>query len=143
MNQFESDADAGEILIGIITAFLIWIQHRERGRRAFVGVRQMMIGDDDVESVCACPVQGLMRGYSAINADNQFVALAGGFLQSLLTNPVAFSEAMRDVVAGRSAQHAQRAQQHGRPRRPVHIIVAVNQDWLMIVDCLKQTRDGV
>ena len=56
MHQFESDAHAGEILVRIITAELIGIKHRESGRRAFVFVGQMMIGDDDVEAVIARPI---------------------------------------------------------------------------------------
>ena len=42
LNQFESDADAGEILVRIIAAVLIRIQYGQRRRRASVGVGLMM-----------------------------------------------------------------------------------------------------
>ena len=58
VSEFERDADAGKVLVRIWTARLIWIDDRDRRRIAFDFIRQVMIGDDDVQAVVACPRQG-------------------------------------------------------------------------------------
>ena len=110
MNQLEGNADAGQILVRIFTAVLIRIQYCQRGRRAFILVRQMMISDDDVEAVCARPMKRFVRRDAAVDADNQFVSFSGSFFERILSNAVTFSEAVRNVIARRSSQHSQRAQ---------------------------------
>ena len=70
MNQFESNADAGEIFIRIVTAVLVGIQDSQSRRCSFIFVRQMMIGNDDVQAIRARPMQRLVRAYAAIDADD-------------------------------------------------------------------------
>ena len=122
---------------------LIRIQYGERGRRTFVSVGQMMIGDDDVQSLIAGPNQRLVCGDAAIDANDQLVAFVRCFLQRVLPNAVTFGKAMRHVIAGRRAQHAQRSQKHRRARRAIDVIVAVNQNRFLIVNRAQQALHRV
>ena len=103
VNQLEGDANARQILIGIFTAFLIRIQHCQRGRCAFFLVRQMMVGDDDVEAIRARPMKRLMRGDAAVDTDYQFVSLTRGLFERILSNAITLCEAMRNVITRRGA----------------------------------------
>ena len=75
MDQLESYAHAGKILVRILAAMLIRIKHGQRRRRAFIFIRQVVIGDDYVEPVRARPMQRLVRAYAAIDADHQLVSI--------------------------------------------------------------------
>ncbi len=80
MNEFESHAHSGEIFIRIIASVLIWIQDSQCRRRSFVFVRQVMIGNDNVESISPGPKQRLVRADAAIDADDQLISIAHRFL---------------------------------------------------------------
>ena len=82
-------------------------------------------------------MQRLVRAYAAIDADNQLVTIADSFFQTGLLNAIAFGETMRHVITGLGPQHPQRSQQDRRARRAVNIIVAIDQDWLLIIDGLQ------
>src|SRR6266496_1334600 len=93
----------------------------------------MVIGDDNVQSVSTSPMQRVMRAYAAIDANDEFVALPDGPLQCCLLNSVTLGETMRHVITGSRAQHPQGPDQHRRSGRAINIIVAVNQNRLLIV----------
>ena len=82
-----------------------------------------MIRDDYIEPIRARPMQWLVRAYPTIDADDQFVPFARGFLQRRLLNAIAFSKAMRHVITG------------GR----INIVIAVNQDRISIIDGPEKT----
>src|SRR5262249_62361981 len=98
MNEFESHTDSGKVLVRIVTAVLIWIQHCERRRRTFVDIRQMMVGDDNVESLVTCPDEWLVRANPAIDAAHQFFTIVLCPLQPCPLNNLAFLTPMRDVL---------------------------------------------
>src|ERR1044071_3802835 len=95
--EFESHADAREVLVRIRAAGLVRIEHGECGRRAFLFIGQVVIGDDNVEAVLGCPVEWLVRADAAVDADYEFVTVSDCFLEGRLLNAVTFSEAMWNV----------------------------------------------
>ena len=127
VNELESDAHAGKILIGIVAAALIRIQHGVTRRNAFAFIGKMVIGDDYIESVIARPVEWFVRAYAAVNANGQFIVLSHGSLKRGLLNSVAFSETVRHMKSGLRSQQVQCSQENGRSRGAVNIIVAVNE----------------
>ena len=60
-----------------------------------------MIGDDDIQTVFARPNKRLMRANPAIDTDDKFEAFARGLFQRVLSNAIAFGEAMRHMISGR------------------------------------------
>src|SRR5260370_21880499 len=99
MNEFESHAHAGEILIRIIASVLIWIQDSQCRWRSFVFVRQVMIGNDDVESISPGPMQRLARAVAANHADGQIIFSPHPFLSLWLFKVIDFGGASLHLVA--------------------------------------------
>ena len=66
-----------------------------------------MIRNDHIQSIRARPMQRFMRAYPTIDADDQFVTFAGGFLQPRLLNAITFSKAMGHVITGGRSQHSE------------------------------------
>src|SRR5688500_8452940 len=84
VNQFESDSDSGQMLVRIFATCLVGIKHGERGRRAFFFVRQMVIGDDHVETDFAGPIEWFVSAYAAVDADYEFVSIGESFFERCL-----------------------------------------------------------
>src|SRR5258705_211984 len=135
MDQFESDAHTREVLIGIGTAVLIWIEYRVREWRAFVFVGQGMIGNDYIQALPPGPNKWLVSANAAIDTDDEFVPVSDGLLQRGLLNSITFSETMRDMVTNVTAKQLQRPQKDRCASGPVHVLVAVNQHALARIDC--------
>ena len=72
-----------------------------------------MIGNDDVKTIGAGPVERLVRGDAAIDANHKFVTIAGGPFQRSLLDSVSFREAMGNVITNLCPQHCQRPHQDG------------------------------
>src|SRR6185369_1290237 len=142
VDEFESNADARQVLVRILTSNLVRVQYGEGRRRAFFFVGQVMIGDDYVETIVARPVKRLVCANAAIDADDEFVTIGDGFFECGLLNSVTFGEAMRDVKACVCAEEFQCAQEHGGAGRAVNVVVTVDQNGLTRFDCAFETRDG-
>ena len=80
VHELESDTHARQILIRIRTTSLVRVKHGDRRRSPMLIIRKMMVGDDNVEAVFARPVQRLVRGNSAIDADDELVTFSDRLL---------------------------------------------------------------
>ena len=107
MDQFEGDPNPGKIFIRIIAITLIWIEHRESRGRTFIFIRQVMIGDDHIETAVFSPVKRLVRAYPAIDTHDQPIAIIPRLFQACLLNTVAFGETMRNMEANRAPEQLQ------------------------------------
>ena len=128
VNELEGNANAGKILVRISATLLVGIKNCVSRRDTFAFIRQVMVGDDYVETVVSRPVKWFMRANAAVNADGEFVTFGHRSFQRRLLNSITFSEPMRHMKAGLRAQQIQRAQQHGRAGCPVNVVVAVDKD---------------
>ena len=143
VNQFESDSDAGEVLVRVFTPKLIWIEHGKSRWRTFFFVRQMVIGDDHVEPDLARPVEWFVRANAAVNTDHELAAIGESLFECCLLNAVAFGETMRDMKADVCAEEFQRAQEDRGSSCSVNVVIAIDQHALTVCDGVLQTRDGL
>ncbi len=127
------------MFVRVFATGLVRIQHRERGRGATVFVREVVIRDDHVEVVIACPVKRFVCANAAIDADDEFVTVGDGVLECGLLNAVTFSEAMRDMKARFCAKQFQRTQQHGGAGGAVNVVISVDQNRLTGINSLLET----
>src|SRR5918999_356109 len=97
MNEFERDADTGEVLVRILATLLVRIEDGECRRSAFVFVRQVMVGNDYVETFFACPMKWRVRADAAVDAHDQFVTFCERLFECCLLDTVTFGETMRNV----------------------------------------------
>ncbi len=128
-------------LHGILAAVLIGIDDRQRLRHA-VRLRQMVVGDDEVE---AAPRRGFGCGKSAnagIDADDEANAAIGGLLDHLVAHAVAFADAVRDVVLDLAAAELERGLQDDDGRGAVDVVVAIDEDGFAAFDGSLQALDG-
>ena len=143
VDEFEGDAYAGKVLIGIVTAALIRIQNGIGGWNTFAFIRQMVIGNDHVESIGSRPVERFMRANATVDANGKVVTFGHGSLKGSLLDAVTLSEAMRNMKTSLRAEQVQRSQQHGGSGRAVYVIVAINQYGFAQLNGLQQTRYGL
>src|SRR6266550_3930311 len=125
MDQFESDAHTREVLIGIGTAVLIWIEYSAREWRAFVFIGQVMIGNDYIQALLPGPNKWLVSADAAIDTDDEFVAVSDGLLQRGLLNSITFRETMRHMVTSATTKQLQRPQKDRCASGSVHVVVTV------------------
>src|SRR6185437_6968583 len=143
VDQFEGDANPGEVLIGITATALIGIQNGIGMWNTFAFIRQVVIGDDYVEAIISRPVKRFMRANAAVNANSKLVTLGYRSLKGGLLNAVTFCEAMGNMKTSLRPQQVQRSQQHSGSGRAVYIVVAINQYGFTQLNGSKQTRYGV
>ena len=117
------------MLAGIIATVLIWIHYSQRLRNA-VHPRQVMVGDDQVHSGaprrfgCGKPAD------ASVHTDDQPHAVGSSALDDLVAHPIAFADAVRYVKVSRSAAQLDRRLENDDRRRAIHVVVAVNQNFL-------------
>ena len=94
MSELKSDADTGEILVGIRAACLVGIDDGYRRRIAAYLIRQMMIGDDHIEAMIACPFQRLKTSDTTIDTDDERNAVLLSMFESRNIDAVALGKAV-------------------------------------------------
>src|SRR5215207_4841135 len=122
------------MLVRVFAPGLVWIEHGERGRRACFFVRQVVIGDDHVETHFARPVEWFVSAYAAVDADDEFVAIGESLFECRLLNAVAFSEAMWNVESGVCAEEFESTQKNGGAGCSINVVVTVDQNGLSSFD---------
>ncbi len=141
VDQLERNARAAQILVGISAVAPIRIQHRERGRE--FGVRQMMIGDDDIDAALVCFAHYFGSTNAGVHADDQGDAHGRGALDDVGAHAVTVLQTMRNVKAGFAARHLDGFLQNDHRYCSVHVVVAVNQNLLFRLDGGIDARDGI
>ena len=126
--ELERDAHRSEILVRVLAAVLLRIEHRETRRQRTA--RQVMIGDDDVDPRLARDFDGRERVRAAVAGDEHLRARCDGGVHAGEREVVAVLDAPRDERNRIAAEPADGAEQHGGGRHAVHIVVAVHHDAL-------------
>jgi len=80
MCEFECDPDAGKMLIGIFAIGLVRIYDRIGVRITTFRIRDVMIGDDKVDTVFFRPGDRLKTSYPSVDADGDFATIGFCFL---------------------------------------------------------------
>ena len=122
------------MLAGIIASLLIGIDDGERMRNA-VHPRQMMIGDDQVHAGAMRSLGGGQGADAGVHADNQPHAVGSRALDHFVAHAVAFADAVRHVKISRPAAKLDGRLENDNRGRPVHVVVAVNQNFLFALHC--------
>ena len=98
LRELEGDPCAAEVLAGIAAARLVGVEDGERVRQAEAGnLRQMMIGDDEVEAQARGGFGSGEIAYAGVHADDQADALPGRGGQHLRLHAVAFAQTVRHM----------------------------------------------
>ena len=126
--QLEGDAHAGEILEGIVAAWLAGVEDRHGVRQARGG--QVVIGDDDVEPDATRIVYLGSGADAAVDGDDQAHAIGAQPLQRRGVQAVPFGVAVRHVDLAVGTQRGEHLVQQHRPRHAVDVKVAVDGDLL-------------
>ena len=103
VHKFEGDARPAQVLVGILAVAAIGIEHRQRGRK--LGVRQVMIGDDDVDAAFTRRFHDGRGPDAGVDADDELDSHGRRALDHVGAHAVTIPEAMRNVKAGLAAGH--------------------------------------
>ena len=109
---------------------LVGIQNRQRLRQPHRRLRKVMIGHDQVQPQRLRRLSSGKRPNPRIDTDHQPHAIARERLKHLALHAVALAQSMRNMKARLPAQHLDGSLQQHHCRRPVHVVVAVDQDRL-------------
>ena len=69
LHQLQRDADAGEVLVGIAAVVPLRVDHRQRRRQ--LGVRLVMVGDDQIDAELARAPRRVGAADAAVDRDDQ------------------------------------------------------------------------
>ena len=116
------------MLAGIIASVLIWIHNDQRLRDA-VRPRQVVVGDDQVDSNAPRSFGGGEGANAGVDADDEPHAVGGGALDHLVAHAIAFADAVRYVKLSRSPAKLNGRLENDDCRGAVHVVVAVNQNF--------------
>jgi hypothetical protein len=94
----------------------------------------VVVGDDQVHAAVAGDLGLLDGGDAAVDRDDQLRALVAQLGQRLGVQAVAFLDAVGDVELGVPAEHADRVPQDAGGRDAVDVVVAVDDDLLLVPD---------
>ena len=93
-----------------------------------LGARLVVVGDDQLDAQLAGQGRLFHAGDAAIHGDDQLGPVGGQAADGLGVQPVAFVDAMGDVVAGLGAEQFQAEPEDGRAADAVDVVVAVDGD---------------
>ena len=132
LHQLERDADAGEVLVGIVAVGALRIDHRERRRQR--GIRFVMVRDDQIDAQFAGAPRRVSATDAAIDRNDQRHAFGMQSVDRCWLQPVAVLETLRDEVDHIGAEQFERAPQDDGGGDAVDVVVAVDRDPLAVGD---------
>ena len=139
--EFVGHANGSKILVCRATARMTRVAHRIGGRHPMA--RQMMIGNDHINSGCHELLYGPVRTGTAITGDHEGRASGTSGGHPRAAKIVAIGQAIGhewyDAQCSQPSKHA--CEQRGR-RHAVHIVVAVHEDRLLGPYRLSDSRHG-
>jgi hypothetical protein len=140
LRQLECHARPAQILLRVGAVRPIGVEHRQRPRQD--GFGQMMIGDDHVDAQLPGPLHHGGGANSGIHADDQPDTLGGGLLHHISAHAVAIFQPVRDVIAGAPAGQLDDLEQEDDRECAIHVVVAVDQDFLVVANGGQQAVNG-
>ncbi len=106
-------------------------------------VGQVVVGHDAVHAQLARSPQHLVLTNAGVHADDHAEALGRSLFNHRHAHAVAIGKPVRNVSLHIAAQHPQRREQHHHRHGAVHVIVAVNQNFFVLIQSAAQTFDGL
>jgi hypothetical protein len=139
LHQFQRDADAGKVLIGVAAVVALRIDHGERAWQRRVGL--VMIRDDQIDPELAGAQRRLRAADAAVDRDDQRDAAGVQPFDRHRLQPVAVAQAFGDEVHDVGAEQFERAPQNDRRGHAVDVVVAMDRDPLASRDRAEDAID--
>ena len=128
LHQLQRHADAGQVLVRIRAVVPLRVDDGERRRQ--LGVRLVVIGDDQVDAELARAARGVGAANAAVDRHDERDAVGVQPLDRRRLQAVAVAQPLRDEVDDVGAEQLERAAQDHRRRDAVDVVVAVDGDPL-------------
>jgi hypothetical protein len=133
VDELQRHADAREVLVRVRAVQAFRIEHGARPRKDGVGL--VVVGDDEVHAVPACPLRCLDPPDAAVHRDHQTHAVGMEPIDRGGLQAVAVAQPFRQEVRDVRAEQLEHASQDDRGGHPIDVVVAMHGDSL-------PTRDG-
>jgi hypothetical protein len=142
LGQLEGDGRSAERFFRIRAAGLVGVEDGQRMGHGVVGLGEVMVGDDEVEAQ-------LLRGFSfgegphaGIDRDDQANTFSVGRFKDVGLQSVALAKTVGHMKASLAAEHLDGGFEQDNGSGAVHVVVAVEQHWLMGGDGPFEPLDG-
>ena len=140
LHELESDADAGEMLVGVRAIVPFRVDDRDRLRKFGVGL--VMVRDDEIEAKLAAAACRLRTANAAVDRDDDMHALGVQAFERGRLESVAITQTLGNEMRHLAAEQLERAPQNHRGRDAVDVVVAVHGNAFAGIDRAQQTFDG-
>ena len=127
LGQLEAHAAAAEVVEGVVAVFPLGVQDGHRSGQ-FV-LRQMVVADDDVDSLAAGIFHFLDGLDAAVQGNHQAYPVVRGPVQRLVGQAVALVVAVRDIEIHLGRKLLQEGVHLRYGGGAVHVVISVNQDF--------------
>ncbi len=138
LRQLECHAHARQRLFGVIAIRPPRVQDGAGGGQVAVG--QVVVGHDAVHAQVARALQHGVLANAGVHADHQAEAPGRRLLNHRHAHAVTIGQAVGNVSFDFRPQHAQGGEQHHHGHGAIHVVVAVDQDFLALFDGPAQAR---
>ena len=132
LHELQRDADAGKVFVRVRAVAPLRVDDRQRQRQ--LGVRLVVVGDDEVEAELARPARRLGAPDAAIHRDDQRDAFRVQPLDRRRLQAVAVAQPLGDEVHDVAAEQLERAAQDHGGGDAVDVVVAVDRDAFLARD---------
>jgi hypothetical protein len=132
LHELKAQPAPRELREGIIVVRPLGIEHGQRLRQGFLG--RVMVGNDEVEPLLLRVGRLRMARDAAVERNHEAGALLRRAVEPAAAQPIAVLVAVRDKKRRLHAMRAQEVRDQRRRRRPVHVVVPVDQHALAVLD---------
>ena len=141
LDELEAHAAAAQVVEGIVVVLPLGVQHRHGAGKLVL--REVVVANDHVDALAA-GVLHLLNGLdAAVQGDKEVDAVVRGPVQAFVRDAVALVIAVGNVVFHPLGEAADEGIDQGDGRRSVHVVIAVNQDFLAFGDGLVEPFHGL
>jgi len=133
LHQLQRDANAREVLVGIIAIVTLGIDYRQRRRQR--RSRLVMIRDDEINLQLGGTPRRFDPPDSAIDRDHQLHTVGVQPIERLGLQAIPIAQPFGNEMDNSGAEQLERPAQDHRRRDAIDVVITMNRDLLFALNC--------
>ena len=142
LRELERNGRAAQRFFRVSAAGLIGIENRQRRRHRVARLRQMVVGDDEIEPESLRRLGLGKSSHSGVDRDGQAHAVGVCRFEHARLHAIALAQPVRHMKTDYATKHFNGGLEQHDSRGAVHVVIAIEQHRLFGRDGSLQPRDG-